>query len=181
MTINPERRDARASTTFPRRGASRTAGGATMLGFWIYLMSDALIFATLFAVYGVLSGNYAGGPGPQHLFELPLVALNTGCCWLVDHLVDRHAGDGMREKQVGDRCGCCSHHRPARRGVPRRRALRVRTLIAEGATPQRSAFLSAFFTLVARTACTCLRHDLAGDAAGPDRPARPDPPKTSAG
>src|SRR6187402_2743023 len=53
------------------------SGGATALGFWIYLMSDALIFASLFAVYGVLSRNYAGGPGPHQLFELPLVALNT--------------------------------------------------------------------------------------------------------
>jgi cytochrome o ubiquinol oxidase subunit III len=53
------------------------AGGNTLLGFWIYLMSDCLIFAVLFATYGVLSGNYAGGPGPTELFDLPLVAVNT--------------------------------------------------------------------------------------------------------
>ena len=47
-------------------------GGGTFLGFWIYLMSDALIFATLFATYGVLSNAYAGGPRPQEIFELPL-------------------------------------------------------------------------------------------------------------
>jgi cytochrome o ubiquinol oxidase subunit 3 len=52
-------------------------GGSTMLGFWIYLMSDCLIFAMLFAAYGVLGGNYAAGPGPRDLFELPLVAVNT--------------------------------------------------------------------------------------------------------
>ena len=52
-------------------------GGATLLGFWIYLMSDALIFATLFATFGVLSTNYAGGPTAREIFELPLVALNT--------------------------------------------------------------------------------------------------------
>src|ERR1700745_4345782 len=52
-------------------------GGSTMLGFWIYLMSDCLIFAMLFAAYGVLGGNYAAGPAPKDLFELPVVAVNT--------------------------------------------------------------------------------------------------------
>ena len=49
-----------------------------MLGFWIYLISDSLIFAVLFATYGVLSRNYAAGPSPADLFDLPLIALNTG-------------------------------------------------------------------------------------------------------
>src|ERR1700734_524603 len=49
----------------------------TLLGFWLYLMSDCLIFAMLFATYGVLGRNYAGGPSPATLFELPTVALNT--------------------------------------------------------------------------------------------------------
>ena len=48
-----------------------------MLGFWIYLMSDCLIFAILFATYAVLGHSYAGGPTPKELFELPLVAVNT--------------------------------------------------------------------------------------------------------
>src|SRR5258708_16658839 len=52
-------------------------GGSTMLGFWIYLMSDCLIFAMLFATYGVLGSNYAAGPSPADLFELPVVAVNT--------------------------------------------------------------------------------------------------------
>jgi len=51
--------------------------GSTMLGFWIYIMSDCLIFAVLFATYAVLGHNYAAGPSPADLFELPLVALNT--------------------------------------------------------------------------------------------------------
>ena len=41
------------------------AEGGTLLGFWIYLMSDALIFATLFATFGVLHQAYAGGPTPN--------------------------------------------------------------------------------------------------------------------
>ena len=43
-------------------------GSSTHLGFWIYLMSDCLIFAVLFATYGVLSRNYAAGPSPADLF-----------------------------------------------------------------------------------------------------------------
>lgn len=52
-------------------------GSSTMLGFWMYLMSDCLIFAILFACYAVLGHSYGGGEGPKQLFELPLVALNT--------------------------------------------------------------------------------------------------------
>lgn len=51
---------------------------STMLGFWLYLMSDCLIFAVLFAVYAVLGRSYAAGPSGADLFDLPLVAVNTG-------------------------------------------------------------------------------------------------------
>jgi cytochrome o ubiquinol oxidase subunit 3 len=50
---------------------------STLLGFWIYLMSDCLIFAVLFAVYAVLGRGYAAGPSGADLFNLPLVAANT--------------------------------------------------------------------------------------------------------
>ena len=40
-------------------------GYSTSLGFWIYLMSDCLIFAMLFATFGVLGANYAAGPAPN--------------------------------------------------------------------------------------------------------------------
>src|ERR1700761_5239093 len=52
-------------------------GGSSYLGFCLYLMSDCLVFAVLFATYGVLGGSYAAGPGPRDLFDLPLVAVNT--------------------------------------------------------------------------------------------------------
>ena len=48
-----------------------------MLGFWLYLMSDCLIFAMLFATYGVLGTSYAGGPGPKELFDINSVAIQT--------------------------------------------------------------------------------------------------------
>lgn len=49
----------------------------TMLGFWIYLMSDCLIFGILFATYAVLGQNYAAGPAPSDLFELDKILIAT--------------------------------------------------------------------------------------------------------
>jgi len=47
------------------------------LGFWIYLMTDCILFATLFATYAVLRGNTYGGPGGDELFDLPFVLVET--------------------------------------------------------------------------------------------------------
>lgn len=49
----------------------------TMLGFWLYLMSDCLIFGILFAVHAVLGKNYAAGPAPVDLFEIDKILLAT--------------------------------------------------------------------------------------------------------
>lgn len=48
-----------------------------VFGFWIYIMSDCILFATLFATYAVLHNNTFGGPGPKELFSLPLVLAET--------------------------------------------------------------------------------------------------------
>jgi cytochrome o ubiquinol oxidase subunit III len=122
-------------------------GSSTHLGFWIYLMSDCLIFAVLFAVYGALGTSLAGGPGPRDLFDLPLVALNTtfllissityGFAMLAVHEADQPKA--LRWLMITGLFGAAfiavelyefSH------------------LIHEGAGPQRSGFLSAFFALV---------------------------------
>jgi cytochrome o ubiquinol oxidase subunit 3 len=122
-------------------------GSSTMLGFWIYLMSDCLIFAMLFAVFGVIGGNYAGGPGPQALFELPLVALNTSML-LFSSITYGFAMLAMARNNVAQTqiwlaitgvFGLCFL------GIE---LYEFAHLIHEGATPQRSGFLSAFFTLV---------------------------------
>jgi cytochrome o ubiquinol oxidase subunit 3 len=119
----------------------------TPLGFWIYLMSDALIFATLFATYGVLATAYAGGPTPRELFDLPIVALNTGLL-LVSSIT---YGMAMLDMQAGKARGVqlwlavTALFGAAFVGVE---LYEFSHLIAEGAGPQRSAFLSAFFTLV---------------------------------
>ncbi|WP_336964194.1 cytochrome o ubiquinol oxidase subunit III [Sphingobium aquiterrae] len=122
-------------------------GGSTMLGFWIYLMSDCLIFAILFACYAVLGGNYAAGPGPRELFELPLVALNTSFL-LFSSITYGFAMLAMHRGNKGQTLGWL-----AITGLFGLAFLSVEMyefvhLIHEGATPQRSAFLSAFFTLV---------------------------------
>lgn len=62
----------------PRRdGGEQHAETGTMLGFWIYLMSDSLIFGILFAVYAVLGQNYAAGPAPADLFEIDMILVAT--------------------------------------------------------------------------------------------------------
>lgn len=48
-----------------------------VFGFWIYLMSDCIIFATLFATYAVLVNGTAGGPTGKDIFELPFVLVET--------------------------------------------------------------------------------------------------------
>src|SRR3989344_871463 len=49
----------------------------SLLGFWIYLMTDLLSFGVLFATYAVLSPNTAGGPNAKELFSLPFVLIET--------------------------------------------------------------------------------------------------------
>ena len=127
--------------------AHHDAGDSTPLGFWIYLMSDALIFATLFATYGVVAGNYAGGPGPRQIFELPLVAINTTMLLLSSitygmAMIDMQAG---RKRAVQAWLVLTGLFGAAFIGIE---LYEFAHLIGEGATPQRSAFLSAFFTLV---------------------------------
>lgn len=122
-------------------------GASTSLGFWIYLMSDCLIFAVLFACYGVLGGNYAAGPAPKDLFDLNLVALNTAMLLLSSITY----GFAMLEMERG--LTARTQAWLAVTGLFGLAFLGIELyefahLIHEGATPQRSAFLSAFFTLV---------------------------------
>lgn len=120
----------------------------TMLGFWIYLMSDALIFATLFATYGVLSSAYAGGPTQRELFELPLVALNTAIL-LVSSITYGFAMIAMQGGKLNATRAWLAITALLGLSFVGVELHEFAGLIAEGATPQRSAFLSSFFTLVA--------------------------------
>src|SRR5690606_15551932 len=53
------------------------AGANKVFGFWIYLMSDCILFACLFATYAVLVNGTAGGPSGKDIFELPFVFAET--------------------------------------------------------------------------------------------------------
>ena len=122
-------------------------GSSTMLGFWIYLMSDCLIFAVLFATYGVLGGNYAAGPAPKDLFDLPLVALNTAML-LFSSITYGFAMLAMEKGRVSQTqlwLGVTGLFGAAFLAIE---LYEFAHLIHLGATPQRSAFLSSFFTLV---------------------------------
>jgi cytochrome o ubiquinol oxidase subunit 3 len=119
----------------------------TLLGFWIYLMSDCLIFAVLFACYGVLGRSYAAGPSGADLFDLKLVALNTMFLLLSSitygfamlEMAKNRTATTLLWLAVTGFFGLCFL------GVE---LYEFHHLIHEGATPQRSAFLSSFFTLV---------------------------------
>jgi cytochrome o ubiquinol oxidase subunit 3 len=122
-------------------------GESTMLGFWIYLMSDCLIFACLFATYGVLGGNFAAGPSPRDLFDLPLVAVNTAML-LFSSITYGFAVLAMDKGRVGQTqawLAVTALFGAAFIGIE---LTEFAHMIHEGATPQRSAFLSSFFTLV---------------------------------
>jgi cytochrome o ubiquinol oxidase subunit 3 len=127
--------------------AEHDAAANQALGFWMYLMSDLVIFATLFATYAVLSQSYAGGPTGKDLFDLSFVLLETmlllfssATCGLA--ILSMH--DGRRDRvlawlAVTFLLGL---------GFIAMEVHEFYTLIHEGNGPQRSGFLSAFFTLV---------------------------------
>lgn len=122
-------------------------GHSTMLGFWMYLMSDCLIFAILFATYAVLGGNYAGGPGPKDLFDLPLVAVNTAML-LFSSITYGFAMLATEKGRVAATQGWLFVTLLFGGAFLSIELYEFAHLIHEGAGPQRSAFLSAFFTLV---------------------------------
>jgi len=116
-------------------------------GFWIFLLSDIVMFSALFAAYAVLMRATAGGPTGVELFNQKSAALETACLLASSYTC------GLMALAIGSR----------RRGSTYLFALVTFVLgaaflalelrefagmIAIGATPQRSAFLSAFFALV---------------------------------
>lgn len=122
-------------------------GTSTNIGFWVYLMSDCLMFAVLFATFGVLHGSYAAGPGPKDLFDLELVAVNTAMLLLSSITF----GFAMLSMARGSKSGTLGWLAVTLffglcfLGIE---LYEFAHLIHLGAGPQRSAFLSAFFTLV---------------------------------
>jgi len=119
----------------------------TGYGFWIFILSDMVMFSSFFASYAVLMGNTAGGPKGAELFDLRSVAIETVCLLLSSFT-----------------CGMATIAADVRNRLWFQLAMAVTCalglaflalegrefadLVARGAGPTRSAFLSAFFTLV---------------------------------
>ncbi|MEJ1963181.1 MAG: cytochrome o ubiquinol oxidase subunit III [Gammaproteobacteria bacterium] len=136
-----------AATFFDPHEHEHAGGGNTMLGFWIYLMSDCLIFAVMFAMYGVLGSSYAGGPRPTELFDLKLVALNTTMLLLSSITYGFAMLQAQQKRVAGTQMwlAITGLFGLAFVGIE---LFEFAHMIHEGAGPQRSAFLSSFFALV---------------------------------
>ena len=123
------------------------AGETTIFGFWLYLMTDCILFASIFAVYAVLVNNVAGGPSGHDIFELPYVLGETALL-LVSSITYGFAMLALfkgKKSQVlfwlalTFLCGA---------GFIAMEINEFHLLISEGFGPSRSVFLSGFFTLV---------------------------------
>lgn len=120
----------------------------TLLGFWLYLMSDCLVFACLFATYAVLGRSYAGGPTGAELFDLPLVAINTTLL-LLSSITYGFAMLAMQHQRLRSTLIWLAITGVLGAGFISLELYEFAHLIHEGAGPQRSGFLTAFFALVA--------------------------------
>ncbi len=143
-----------------------------LFGFWVYIMSDCILFASLFVTYAVLHASYAGGPTGKDIFSLPGVLIETMCLlassftYGLATLAMKRGGlsalPGLGRPQPSNPAGYRGRARGRRNEVVGWLAAtfvlgaafvgleagEFRHLILEGNGPQRSAFLSAFFTLV---------------------------------
>lgn len=126
---------------------SADTSGKTTFGFWVYLMTDCVLFATLFATYAVLHKNTFGGPSGQELFSLPFVLVET-MLLLTSSFTAGLAllAAQSRNKHMVIAClGITFALGAAFLGME---ISEFTKLIHEGNSWQRSGFLSAFFTLV---------------------------------
>ena len=121
--------------------------GLKVFGFWLYLLSDCILFAMLFAVYVVLSQAYAGGPTGAEIFELNFVLVETALLLASSFtyglaMLGMNRGDSsavIKWLMITFACGA---------GFIAMEIYEFYHLIVNGQGPDKSAFLSAFFTLV---------------------------------
>lgn len=119
----------------------------TTLGFWIYLMTDCVLFASLFATFAVLRGGTAGGPTGAELFELDFVLTET-ILLLVSSLTSGLALIGIHTKNRRLIASMLGATFVLGAGFLYMELSEFAHLVSEGHSWQASAFLSAFFTLV---------------------------------
>jgi cytochrome o ubiquinol oxidase subunit III len=135
-----------AAVPYSERGPASIESVASF-GFWLFLLSDVVMFSGLFAAYAVLANHTAGGPDGEKLFDRSYVLLETMCllassftCGLMALAIERRSPlPTYLWAAVTFALGA------AFLGLELSEFLRM---IGEGASPTRSAFLSAFFTLV---------------------------------
>ncbi len=116
-------------------------------GFWVFILSDVVMFSAFFATYAVLLNARAGGPGPRDLFDLHMTAIETACLLLSSFTC------GLASMAVGARSLIWTEVALLLTGVLGATFIGIEIsefarLTARGAGPTHSAFLSAFFTLV---------------------------------
>jgi cytochrome o ubiquinol oxidase subunit 3 len=116
-------------------------------GFWIFLLSDIIMFAALFASYAVLVHSTAGGPTGTQLFNQRTVAIETACLLVSSYTCGLMSLAINSRRYLRTYLGALITFALGAAFL----TLEIRefaSMIAIGATPERSAFLSAFFTLV---------------------------------
>jgi cytochrome o ubiquinol oxidase subunit III len=119
----------------------------SVFGFWLYLMTDCILFGTLFAVFAVMHNQFAGGPTAKDLFDVHGLAIETAALLISSITYGFAMISAHNQKRVGTLIWLAvtflfgatflwiELHEFA-------------DFIARGAGPDRSAFLSSFFTLV---------------------------------
>ena len=130
-----------------REPISLNASDEKAFGFWIYLMTDAVIFALLFATYVVMAGNTAGGPSGRDLFDLSRTFAET----MLLLLSSLTFGLAVLALAAGSRAGVLRWLAATfflGLGFVILEVREFQSMLAAGAGPDRSGFLSAFYTLV---------------------------------
>ena len=116
-------------------------------GFWIFLLGDIIMFSAFFATYAVLVGATAGGPSGQELFNLDNTAIETGCL-LLSSFTCGLASVGAWAHRASWFYGAMAATFVLGVAFIGIEVHEFAGLVARGAGPTHSAFLSAFFTLV---------------------------------
>lgn len=127
--------------------AQQTKNARTMFGFWVYLMTDCVLFATLFATYAVLRISTFGGPSSHELFDMPPILIET-LLLLTSSFTCGLAVLALRGKNLRLVVMWFAVTFVLGLGFLGMELTEFSKFIAEGNGPQRSGFLSAFFTLV---------------------------------
>ena len=131
------------------RGGGGPAPKRTVVayGFWIFILSDIIMFSGMFAAYAVLSGNTAGGPRGRELFDLRNVFIETMCLLLSSYTCGLGALSAER-RQPGRFLIFAALTFVLGAAFLFIEASEFAGMVEKGAGPSRSGFLSSFFTLV---------------------------------